>query len=137
MINFLHTFEPSPVLATIGPFTIYWYGLFYAVSIALGYWLVWRTLKRQIPTSYQLQATSLLNSLPEFSFGLIVSGLVGARLYHVLNEWLYYWEHPLRIFAIWNGGLAIHGALIAGLIFLWFYTKRQSTSYLPSDAMHQ
>ena len=75
--------------------------------------------------------------LPEFAFGLVVSGLVGARLYHVLNEWSYYWAHPLRIFAVWNGGLAIHGALIAGLIFLWFYTKRQSTSYLPSDAMHQ
>src|SRR3990167_4879685 len=173
IINILHTYEPSPILMTLGPITIYWYGLFYAVNIALGYWLVWRTLKRQIPTSYlpadathqalqagQLparrcytssvaggpadnssaygsRALGLMARLPELAFGLVVSGLVGARLYHVLNEWSYYWAHPLRIFAVWNGGLAIHGALIAGLIFLWFYTKRQSTSYLPSDAMHQ
>ena len=52
MINFLHTYLPSPVLATIGPFTIYWYGLFYTISIALGYWIVYSTLKKKISTSY-------------------------------------------------------------------------------------
>src|SRR3989338_431426 len=150
IINFLHTYNPSPILATIGPFTIYWYGLFYTISIVLGYWLVrWSLLRRakfliHSPSSPPLESpvsnsieldTKLLQQLPEFSFGLIVSGLAGARLYHILNELQYYWAHPLQIFAIWNGGLAIHGALIAGLIFLWLYSKRQATSYkLPATS---
>ena len=123
---------------TLGPITIYWYGLFYTISIVLGYWLVSSTLKRILATHYPLPTTHsaalrLTARLPEFTFALVVVGLIGARLYHVLNEWQYYWAHPLQIFAIWNGGLAIHGALIAGLIFLWLYSKRQATSYkLPA-----
>src|SRR3989344_9268488 len=126
IINILHTYEPSPILMTLGPITIYWYGLFYTISIFLGYWLVSSTLKRILATHYPLPTTHsaalrLTARLPEFTFALVVVGLIGARLYHVLNEWLYYWEHPLQIFAIWNGGLAIHGALIAGLIYLWLF----------------
>ena len=140
IINILHTYEPSPILMTLGPITIYWYGLFYTISIVLGYWLVSSTLKRILATHYPLPSTHsaalrLTARLPEFTFALVVVGLIGARLYHVLNEWQYYWAHPLQIFAIWNGGLAIHGALIAGLIFLWLYSKRQATSYkLPATS---
>jgi len=117
---------------TLGPITIYWYGLFYTISIVLGYWLVSSTLKRILATHYPLPTTHsaalrLTARLPEFTFALVVVGLIGARLYHVLNEWQYYWAHPLQIFAIWNGGLAIHGALIAGLIFLWQYAKKLGT----------
>ncbi|KKU47448.1 MAG: prolipoprotein diacylglyceryl transferase [Parcubacteria group bacterium GW2011_GWA2_46_9] len=110
IINILHTYEPSPILMTLGPITIYWYGLFYTISIVLGYWLVSSTLKRILATHYPLPTTHsaalrLTARLPEFTFALVVVGLIGARLYHVLNEWQYYWAHPLQIFAIWNGGL--------------------------------
>ena len=140
MINLLHTFEPSPILASIGPLTLYWYGLFYAISIVLGYLIVrWSLIKRikyqtrTLPSSSQVSNsmeldTKLLNELPDFAFWFVIVGLAGARLYHVLNEWSYYWAHPLQIFAIWNGGLAIHGALIGGLIFLWFYSRKLMAS---------
>lgn len=56
---------------------------------------------------------------------LIVSGFIGARLYHVTNEWTFYAQHPWRILQVWNGGLAIHGAMIAGLLVAWYMSRRK------------
>lgn len=134
MFSLLHSYNPSPVLATVGPFTIYWYGLFYTISIILGYWIIRQSLLErakssahspplQSPVSNSIELdTKLLHQLPELAFCLVVIGIIGARIYHVLNELSYYWEHPLQIFAIWNGGLAIHGALLGGVIYLWLFT---------------
>lgn len=75
----LHNYYPSPVLATIGPITIYWYGTLYVVSILVGYWLVSSMLKRILSTHYPLPTTHstalrLTARLPEFAFGLVLSG---------------------------------------------------------------
>ena len=131
-MQLLHSYSPSPILTTLGALTLYWYGFFYAVSIALGYWLISRTLRRQSQTNdpnlraWSLQLTAIL---PDLALALVVVGLAGARLYHVLNEPTYYFSHPLYIFAFWRGGLAIHGALVADILFLWWYTQR-----LPSTS---
>jgi len=61
--------------------------------------------------------------LDSFIFHLIIWGFVGARLYHVLNEPVYYWDNPLDIVKVWNGGLAIHGAIIAGVVVVFFFSK--------------
>lgn len=53
----------------------------------------------------------------------IISGVVGARLYHVVHLWNYYGNNPIKIFEIWNGGLGIFGALIGGLLGTVIYLK--------------
>jgi len=109
---FLHTFHPSPVLAAFGPLAIHWYGLLLVVGGVAAY-LVSRKLFAKAGVALAL--------LDELLFPLIVAGFVGARAYHVVNEWWYYWQRPLEVFAVWRGGLAIHGALIGGLVALvWF-----------------
>ena len=54
----------------------------------------------------------------------IIFGIIGARLYYVAFEWDYYSNHILDIFKIWEGGLAIHGGILFGLIFIIIYTKK-------------
>lgn len=65
-----------------------------------------------------------------FVFGLLISGLIGARLWHVVDQWSYYSEHLSQIFATWNGGLGIYGALIAMAIFIFFFAKVHKISLL-------
>lgn len=65
-----------------------------------------------------------------FIFGLLISGLIGARLWHVIDQWSYYSKNLSQIFATWNGGLGIYGALITMTIFTFFFAKLYKISLL-------
>lgn len=128
-IAWLHENIPSPILLTIGPIPIYWYGFLYLVAIVLGYLLVRHQLS-SAKEEDKVNAEKLALALPDVAFGTIVSGLVGARLYHVINELPYYLERPLEIIAVWHGGLAIHGGILGGALFLWWYARRSNVPLL-------
>jgi phosphatidylglycerol:prolipoprotein diacylglycerol transferase len=88
--------------------SVRWYGILMASAMALGLWLAYREATRRGENSEELLKAA------EFS---IIGGLVGARLYYVLFNLDYYQTQPWwRIFAVWEGGLAIHGGMIAGLL---------------------
>ena len=76
--------------------------------------------KYNIPTSF---ITNLV-------FWCVVFGLLGARIYYVLFNLDYYASSPIEIIKIWNGGLAIHGGIIAGLITLVVYCKKYQVNIL-------
>jgi len=71
----------------------------------------------------------------DLSFLLILGGLIGARIYDVFLEYDYYASYPLEIFKIWKGGLAIHGAIIAGLIILIFFARKKSIGLLKLSSI--
>lgn len=122
---FLHTFRPNPILAHIGSLTLHWYGLFLALGALAGFFVFIKLGKR-----YGFRGADLENLF----FITIIAGLIGARIYHVLNEWSYYTAHPNEILSIWNGGLAIHGALIAGVIvFILFARAKKLSFWLLTD----
>lgn len=110
---FLHGFIPNPIILTIGPFSFYWYGLLIALGIIVA-----------LLIAQKLAALDGLAKETLFDLGswLIVAGLIGARLYDVFLELPYYLNHPLDVFKIYQGGLAIHGALLGGLIALLIFT---------------
>ena len=112
---FLHTWLPHPILLYLGPIHLRWYGLLMAAAALLGIWVVQR-----IARQYQLDR----NRLFDLSLIVIIVGFISARLYHVLNEWAYYHAHPGEILKVWNGGLAIHGAVIGGLIAIILMSRR-------------
>jgi phosphatidylglycerol:prolipoprotein diacylglycerol transferase len=120
MIHWLHTFHPDRVLLSLGPVSIYWYGFFYAVGIGLAIWLAVSLGKK-----YGLKQDELFDCF----FWLIIFGLLGARLYHVLINWSYYGQHLTEIIMIWKGGMAIHGGIIAGVLTGWYFTKKHKIDF--------
>jgi len=111
-MNFFHTFLPNPILFELGPITIYWYGFFMALAI-LGGFLI--TLK--IATWHGVKKETIY----DLFFYLIIGGFIGARIFYILYNPIYFWNHPLDIFKIWQGGIAIHGALFFGIVVLWWF----------------
>ena len=99
--------SPGPVALHLGPLTIRWYGILMATAMALGLWLAYRDARRR-----GLDPESLLKAS---ELGLL-GGLVGARLYYVLFNLDYYSQAPAKILAVWEGGLAIHGGVIGGIL---------------------
>jgi phosphatidylglycerol:prolipoprotein diacylglycerol transferase len=120
MFEFLHTFHPSPILLTAGNLTIRWYGLALAAGTIVAYVVALR-LARKAGLSEERFATLFTAT--------VLIGFLGARFYHVLNEPYYYWHHPSEILAVWRGGLAIHGGIIAGALTIWHFCKRWSISF--------
>jgi phosphatidylglycerol---prolipoprotein diacylglyceryl transferase len=88
--------------------SIRWYGVLIASSMALGLWLSSREATRRGESPDDLLKAAEI---------ALIGGLIGARFYYVLFNLDYYQTQPWwRTFAVWEGGLAIHGGLIAGLL---------------------
>ena len=97
----------------IGPLAIRWYGVLMATAMAVGLWLAYRDARRRGLDPEDLLKTSEL---------ALLGALVGARLYYVAFTWDYYGRFPLKILAVWEGGLAIHGGILGGLLLGGSYT---------------
>lgn len=120
MFNFLHTFNPQPILIKLGFWEIHWYGLLIAFGALLGFLALYYLAKR-----YGLKKDDIYN----LAFYVIVFGLLGDRLYYVIYAWQNYSQNLWDIFKIWEGGLAIHGAMIAGILVLLIYGKRHKIPF--------
>ncbi|MEK7203334.1 MAG: prolipoprotein diacylglyceryl transferase [Patescibacteria group bacterium] len=120
MINFFHTFHPTPILASFGCVVIHYYGLF----IMLGFLAAMAVIL--VLAKHQRIKQELIIDL---AFWLLIFGIVGARLYHVFLELPFYIEQPLNIFKIWNGGLAIHGVIIAGALVVYWFSKKHRLNF--------
>lgn len=101
------TVDIDPVIVHLGPFAIGWYGIFVTVAIVAGLWLALREAQRKgLP----------LAEVDGLALWVIGGGIVGARLLHVIDRWDVYAAQPHAIPAIWNGGLAIMGAILGGTL---------------------
>jgi phosphatidylglycerol---prolipoprotein diacylglyceryl transferase len=94
----------------IGFITIRYYGIIIASAAAAGFYLA---IKRAKLYGFERELAE------DMLFWVIIGGFIGARLYHVFSSIGYYWQHPVNIFEVWNGGLSIYGALIGGVLTLW------------------
>lgn len=93
-----------------------WYSLLIVVAIALAVYLCGREEKRLgLPKD-----TAIDSALWAIPFGI-----VGARLYYVAFSWEQFAREPLRILYVWEGGVAIYGALLGGLIGVWIHARRK------------
>ncbi len=112
--------SPGPIFVKIGPITIRWYGLLIATAVLIGVILSQYLAKRR-------------NVNPELigdlSIWLVIAAIPAARLYYVLFEWSEYARHPERIIAIWQGGIAIHGAILGGLVASIIFAKLKRVSF--------
>lgn len=111
----------DPILFTLGPFSVHWYGLLIVTGIMLAATSAAFLAKRAGENPDYVWDMLLL---------VVVLAVIGARVYHVFSQpeggligWDYYKEHPLEALYIWQGGLAIYGAVIGGAIGVLIYTR--------------
>ena len=111
----------NPELINIFGLSIRWYSILILIGALLGYLIAKKESKKmELPPNF----------VDDFAFWLIIIGIIGARLYYVMFNFKYYIENPFEILAVWHGGLAIHGGIIAGLIFTIIYCKKKNISIL-------
>lgn len=109
------------VAIDLGFIQIYWYSICIVLGMFVGMIVVYKEAKKR-----NISETIMTNLI----FYTIISAIIGARLYYVIFKWDYYSNHFLEIFEIWNGGLAIHGGIILGALFLLAYTKKHRLNTL-------
>jgi prolipoprotein diacylglyceryl transferase len=112
----------DPVLLNLGPLHLYWYGLLFVGSFVVGSWILkWIYLREN-------RDPEVLESLFVY---IILGAAVGARLVHCFfYDPTYYLANPIKIFAIWEGGLASHGGVIGVLIATWLFTRKHNESFM-------
>jgi len=109
------TWTVDPVLFKLGPLTIRWYGLFFALGFLIGYYIV-QSMFRDEKVDIRYLDTLLIY--------LMVATIVGARLGHVLfYDFSYYADNPEEIIMVWHGGLASHGGAIGIIIAMILFAK--------------
>ncbi|MGL4820697.1 MAG: prolipoprotein diacylglyceryl transferase [Bacilli bacterium] len=108
------------VFFQLGPFTVYWYGFIIASGAALGLWIATREADR-IGLQKDLFVDLVLWAVPV--------ALICARAYYVSFKWDYYSQNPGEIVAIWNGGIAIHGALIGSILTAIVFCRKRGVSF--------
>ncbi len=106
---------------SIGKITIHFYSLCILLGVVLSYLVIMKEAKKK-----NINIDIMFNII---FYGLLV-GIVGARLYYVIFNFSYYMYHLDEIIKVWNGGLAIHGGIIAGSIFVYFYSKNKGIDFI-------
>lgn len=109
--------DVRPEIVAIGPVVVRWYGLFFMLAFLAGFAIV-RWMYR-VEGKRERDLEGLL-------VWMMAGALIGARLGHCLfYDPAYYWNHPLEIVAVWNGGLASHGGAVGILVALYFYARQR------------
>lgn len=106
---------------------IYWYGIFIGLGVILGVLLALHEAKRtgQNPDTYL-----------DFIIYAMIIAIIGARLYYVIFSWDFYSQHPEKIFAIREGGLAIYGGIIGGVLTAIVYSHvKKKNFWVMADTM--
>ncbi|NTW05225.1 MAG: prolipoprotein diacylglyceryl transferase [Peptococcaceae bacterium] len=105
----------DPIALNLGPLEIRWYGVIMAFAFSIGAYLAYRRTVQQ-----KIQPDHILNLI----IIIIPAAIIGARIYYVIFSWHNYIESPMEVFAIWHGGLAIHGGIIGGILAGLWYAKK-------------
>lgn len=114
-------FEIDRIALSFGSFSIKWYGVILALSFVIAAIYIMRR-SRSFGTNPDTLVDMLLWTLP--------ISVIGARIYFVVHKWDYYSANPGEIYRIWNGGIAIYGAVIAGVVTIWLFCRRRRLDIL-------
>jgi len=116
------TWNADPVLLKLGPIQLYWYGILFVGSFFVGTWILQKIYNREG------KDPAILETLFVY---IMVGAALGARLAHCFfYDPTYYLANPLKVFAIWEGGLASHGGVVGVLLATWIFSKKHKESFM-------
>lgn len=127
--------SPGPIFFEVGPLAVRWYGVLIASAVLLGV-----TLSQYLAKRRQVNP----DIIGDVAIWLVIAAIFGARAYYVLFQWQEYSQNPGDIIAIWRGGIAIHGAILGGILALLVFSRLNKLSawqlmdiFAPSVALGQ
>ncbi len=108
----------DPVFLEFGPLQFRWYGLMYLIGLTAAYLLIKR---KAVAKDLPLKPDQISNMVVFAAFGVFIGGRIGYMLFYNFS---YYAQYPLKIFAVWEGGMSFHGGLIGVIIALFWFSRR-------------
>lgn len=108
------------VAFTIFNINIYWYSLCILLGVIIAYFLITKEAKKHNINK---------ETISDLIFYTLILGIIGARIYYIIFNLDYYISNPGEILKVWNGGLAIHGGIIFGIIFVYFFCKKKKLEF--------
>jgi len=112
----------NPILLELGPLHLYWYGLLFVGSFVVGSWILKKIYIREGKDFEVLESLFIY---------IILGAAIGARLVHCFfYDPTYYLSHPLKILAVWEGGLASHGGVMGVLLATWLFSRKYKESFM-------
>lgn len=114
---------PSSIIFSVGGFDFHYYGLIMFIAIIVALFVIKLVAKKYYK---DIDTNVILDILPP----IILSAILGARLYYVLLDINYYSKHVMEIFAVWHGGMSIHGAIVGGVLSGLYLAKRMNFPFL-------
>lgn len=111
----------NSIFLDLGFVQIRWYSILILLGLTIGSYLSYKEAKKKGMSK---------DLLLDIIFYTVIIGLLGARIYYVFFNLDYYKTYPAEIIQVWNGGLAIHGGILSGLIFLKWFTKKKKYNFL-------
>ena len=113
----------DPVFLSIGPLHFRWYGLMYVLSFIATYFLLRSEIGRK---KYPFTRDDLADLIFSGAMGVVLGGRIGYILFYNLG---YYLDNPLRIFAVWEGGMSFHGGMLGVLAGILFFARSKKVSF--------
>jgi len=118
----------DPVLVALGPIQLRWYGLMYLIGLTAAYFLVQRKVTHK---GLAIRKDQVYDMVVYAAFGVFLGGRIGYTLFYNFS---YYIQNPLKLLAVWEGGMSFHGGLIGTAIALIWFSRRQGIpTYTVAD----
>ena len=127
MLSWLHAIpypDIDPVFLRVGPLQFRWYGLMYLIGLTLAYFIIAARARAQ---KLPMNNDQVYDMIVYAAVGVFAGGRLGYVLFYNLS---YYLENPLKIFAVWEGGMSFHGGLIGTIVALILFARRQGMTVL-------
>jgi len=113
----------DPVFLRLGPLEFRWYGLMYIIGFAVAYLVIQAGARRR---GLPLSRDDVADLVFTVAMGIILGGRTGYILFYNLS---YYLAYPLKLFAVWEGGMSFHGGLTGGILAGLYYVRKKRLDF--------
>ncbi|MCG7490520.1 MULTISPECIES: prolipoprotein diacylglyceryl transferase [Vibrio] len=121
--GFLEFPNIDPVLISLGPLSIRWYGLMYLIGFAFALWLANRRADQADSGWTREQVSDLLFA---GFLGVVIGGRIGYVVFYNFDLFL---QDPLYLFKVWTGGMSFHGGLLGVISAMFWYAKKNGRTF--------